>query len=146
MKTPLDKELDKAYEAFSQDHEHLRENLMSSLAECSKEPKQPNKFDYVWSLIGSTFLKSRITKLAVAAVIILAVGLLLNYQGTEEEVNSAGVVENAKNPAELTTFATLSFAYRRGGMEEVEKICDKALTMAGPRPAEVSVQDLLEGF
>jgi hypothetical protein len=87
-------------------------------------------------------LRSRITKVA-AAVIIIVVGLLIVHRGPGEQEHSQ-IVEVTKSPAELTTFASLTFAYRQGGIELVEEMCDRAITLAGPRPVEISVQDLLE--
>jgi outer membrane lipoprotein-sorting protein len=81
MKTPLDNDLKKAYEAFNQKHDQLRESLMASLAGTPKEHKQRSKFAHIGALIGDTIMKSKTTKLAAAAVIIIAVILVLNFIG-----------------------------------------------------------------
>jgi len=76
MKTPLDKELNKAYEAFNRDHDHLRKKLMASLP-----GRSPAKTMRIRKFIGDTIMKSRITKLAAAAVIIIAVLIGINQFG-----------------------------------------------------------------
>jgi len=73
MKTSLDNDLKKAYEAFNQKHDQLRESLMASLAGTSKQHKQRSKFAHIGAFIGDTIMKSRMTKLAAAAVTIIAV-------------------------------------------------------------------------
>lgn len=97
---------------------------------------QPN----VWLM----FWKSPITRLAAAAVIVISVSFLIVFLNPSEQADTAKTTQSHISPAELTTFASLSFAYREGGMEMVEQMCDKALTMVGPRPASISMQDLLE--
>ena len=82
MKTPLDKDLNKAYEAFNQDHDRLRETLMASLANRSKQHKQTSKVAHIGAFIGDTIMKSRITKIAAAAVIIIVVLIGINQFGS----------------------------------------------------------------
>ena len=78
MKTPLDNDLNKVYEAFNQEHDQLRESLMASLPSTSKQHKQRSKFAHIGAFIGDTFMKSRTTKLAAAAVIIVAIIIGVN--------------------------------------------------------------------
>ena len=81
MKTPLDNDLKKVYEAFNQEHDQLRESLIASLPSTSKQHKQRSKLAHTGALIGDIIMKNRITKLAAAAVIIIAVILGLNFIG-----------------------------------------------------------------
>jgi len=96
----------------------------------------------IWRVV----IQSPITKIAAAAVIIIAVGLFLVHRGPGEQVKPTEVAKVTKSPAEMMTLASFTFAYRRGGIEAVEEMCDKAFKMAGPRPAKVSIQELLEEF
>ena len=75
MKTPLDNDLNEAYEAFNQDHDRLRYSLMASLPHCSKLHKQISRTTYVLQFMRSTILRNGVTKIATAAVIIIAIGL-----------------------------------------------------------------------
>jgi predicted RNA-binding Zn ribbon-like protein len=92
-----------------------------------------------WKMI----VQSKTTKVA-AATIIVAIGLFVVRREPGERPATTKIPKVTKSPAELTTFASLTFAYRQGGIELVEQMCDRAITLAGPRPVEISVQDLLE--
>jgi hypothetical protein len=83
MKTPLDNDLKNAYDTFRQDHHRLRRNLLDSVNPRSKEQKQIGQFDYVWNFIGGTIMRNRITKLATAAIIAIAVVIgIKGFNGT----------------------------------------------------------------
>ena len=73
MNTPLDNDLNKAYEAFNQNHNHLRRSLMASLPDRTKQHRQIGRLSHVREFIGGTIMRSRITKLGAAAVMIVAV-------------------------------------------------------------------------
>jgi len=75
MKSPLDNDLNETYEAFNQDHDHLRQKLMASLPRRSKLKKQVGQASYVMQFIRNTVLRSGATKIATAAVIIIVIGL-----------------------------------------------------------------------
>lgn len=96
--------------------------------------------------IWRAIIQSPITKLAAAAVIIIAVGLFLVHRGPSEQVKPTEVAKAAKSPAEMMTMASLNIAYRQGGIEAVEEICDRAFKMVGPRPASLTVKQLLAEF
>jgi len=98
---------------------------------------QPN----IWRII----IKSRITKLtAAAAMIIIAICLCLTIHNPNRQIETPQISQTTDSPAGLTTLASLNFAYRQGGMERVEQMCDKALKMAGQRPANISMQEFFE--
>ena len=79
MKTPLDNDLSEAYEAFNQDHDRLRQILMDSLPSRSKAHKQTSMIAHIREFVGGTIMKNKITKLAAAAVIIIAVVLSIIF-------------------------------------------------------------------
>ena len=81
MKTPLDDDLSKVYEAFRQDHDRPRQMLMGSVLPRSMRHKQISRFGYVKEFIGGTIMRSRITKLATAAVIVIAVLIGIDQLG-----------------------------------------------------------------
>lgn len=116
--------------------ERILEDAFAALRQRKQTVSEPS----IWRIL----IKSRITKFAAAAVIIMAISFAVLHRGTTVQPDSSELtVAKSKSPAELTTLASLSFAYRQGGMERVEQICDKAIAMAGPRPAGISVHDLL---
>ena len=96
--------------------------------------------------VAKKIKKSRLAKVAAPAVIILAVSFINVLLNPNKQGETVEVSQAVKSPAELTTFASLTFAYRKGGMEAVEQICDKALAMAGPPLSGISVRNLLEEF
>jgi len=116
-----------------------RENLRRQMLSTFGEGQQPKT---TWQSI----IKNPITKLAAAAVIIIAIGLFLVYQGPSEPVETTKAAKVAKSPAEMMTAISLTIAYRRGGLEAVEQQCEKAIEMLGSRPKTISVQELLEDF
>ena len=96
----------------------------------------------IWRMI----YKSKITKLAAAAVIIIAIGLSLVHQGPGEQVDSKNISEVEEFPVKMMTSVSLSLAYRKGGMDAVERQCEKAFKMSGPQVTNVTVQELLAEF
>jgi len=82
MKTPLDNDLNKMYEVFNRDHKSLRETLMASLPDRSKQHKQNGWANYTQQFIRDIVMKNRISKLAAAAVVIIAVMAGIRWFGS----------------------------------------------------------------
>jgi len=80
-------------------------------------------------------------KVAAAAVIIVAVGLLIVRPGPDKQVSAPTA---ARSPAEMITAISLTMAYRRGGMEAVERQLDRTLDRLGPKPMSLSLSQLLQ--
>ena len=96
MKMPLDENLKKAYEAFNQDQDRLRESLMDLLADASKQHKQRSKIAHIGEFIGGTIMRSRITKLAAAAMLIIAVFVGIHqFGGSLDGTSVAFALEHA---------------------------------------------------
>lgn len=90
---------------------------------------------------------SRMMKLAAAAaVIIVGIGFFIAHQGPSEQADTTIVSKATKSPAEMQAILSLSIAYRRGGIEAVDRQCQKAIEMLGPRPAEITIQQILTEF
>jgi len=88
MKTPLDNDLDRLYEAFHEDHDRLRQTLLASLPDRCKTHKEAGRIVYVRQFIRGTIMRSKIAKLA-AAVIVIAVLLGVHYFGGSLDGGSA---------------------------------------------------------
>jgi len=97
---------------------------------------QPN----IWRIIK----RRRITKLAAAAVIILAVSFFIHQAPDKQEQHR--IAEVKKSPVEMMTAISLERAFRRGGIEAVENQCEQALKLLGPRTASFSSQEFLSEF
>ncbi len=99
--------------------------------------RQPN--------ILKVFLKSPLTKIAAAAVTILAVSFLITHQ-TPNEQEQHRIAEVIKSPVEMMTAISLERAFRRGGIEALENQCEQALKLLGTRTDGLSSQELLSEF
>ncbi len=73
MKTPLDNDLNEVYEVFKQDHVRLRHSMMTSLSDPSTQHKQIGRLGRLREFIGPHIVRSRTTRIAAAAVIVIAV-------------------------------------------------------------------------
>ena len=94
--------------------------------------------------VWQTIVKSRITRIAAAAVIIIVIGFFITHQGPKEQVNGRSIPEVSKSPAEMMTATSLNIAYRKGGMEAVENRYERVLEMTEPWPSKVSIPELFE--
>lgn len=104
------------------------------------EQKPPTTRSDFWEIV----LHNRLVKLA-AAVIIIAMGLLIVHQIPHRHEH-AQMGEMPKSPAEMLTMASLTIAYRHGGIEQLERQCDRALDLLGPRPEKITYRELFAGF
>ena len=95
--------------------------------------------------ILKVILKSPLTKITAAAVIILGVSIFITQKdpGEKEQPN---IAKATKSPAEMMTAMSLTIAYRKGGMEALEAQYDEACKQLGPRPRSLSVDQVLTEF
>jgi len=95
--------------------------------------------------ILKVILKSPLTKIAAAAVIILGVSIFITQKDPGEQ-EPPNIVKAIKTPAEMMTAMSLTIAYRKGGMEALEAQYDEACKQLGPRPRSLSVNQVLTEF
>jgi hypothetical protein len=119
---------------------NLRRRMLSVFNETS------SRRTITFQTIAGTIIKSRLAKLAAAAVIIIAIGLFLIGRNPEEQTKNRTKIQVAKSPAEMLTAVSLNIAYRKGGIEAVEKQCEEAFNTMGYRPRKVSIQELMVEF
>ncbi len=91
-------------------------------------------------VIPEKFLKPAI----VAAAAIIAIGLLIAHWIPSGNQGPGEQPKATSSPTRLLTAASLSITYRRGGMEAVEEQYRQAFDSLGPRPAAITVKELLE--
>jgi hypothetical protein len=96
----------------------------------------------IWKVI---FGKPAI-QLAAAAAIIVVVGLLTIHQNSNEQVGTVVAPDSTQSPAYMRSILSLNIAYRRGGIEAVDRQCQRAMGMLGPRPAEITIEQILTEF
>ncbi len=94
------------------------------------------------SSVARMILRSRAAKLAAAAAIIMAVGLLMIQSNPPEQAH-APTRNVAKSPVEMLSVMSLNMADRRGGIEAVDDLSNEAFDMLGSQPAKVSIRELL---
>lgn len=95
--------------------------------------------------ILKVILKSPLTKIAAAAVVILGISIFSTHK-TPQEQERINIVKATKTPAEMMTAMSLTIAYRNGGMEAMEAQYDEAYKQLGPRPKSLSVEQMLSEF
>lgn len=83
-----------------------------------------------------------VLRIAAAAVVILAIGLFITRSRPDKEVEISRVTNATKSPAEMLTLRSLTIAYQKGGIEAVERQCDKAIEKLGPKSKNLNVQEL----
>ena len=108
----------------------------------SKKQKSANLQPSIWRII----VKSRITRLATAVVVVLAVcWLTVSNRGELEQqgTNGPAVAVIPKTPAELMSFISLSMAFRDGDMEAVEEQCRQAEKLVRPGLERITIEQLL---
>ena len=89
--------------------------------------------------------RSRAVKLAAAAAIIVAAGMLMVYRNppVHQQPSPPQTITVAKSPADMLTAMSLNMAWRRGGIEAVDDQSSEAFEMLGSQPAKASIQELL---
>ena len=122
------------FDKWKASHQHQIEQFKSSI---SKEAAGPAQLS-TWLII----VKSRLTKFAAVVVIIIGVGFFIRFNPPAEQIDDTAVVVIGKTPAQMVSLASLNLAYRRGGMEAVERQYDEAFKNAGPRPEKLTIEDL----
>ena len=119
MKTPLDNDLNEAYEAFNRDHDHLRQVLMDSLPNLPVQHKQISWTIYVLQFMRSTILRNGTTKIATAAVIIIAGVLSMIF--LDKSVTNVYAIEQTINANR--TMRYLHLRYFDSSHEDLAKEC-----------------------
>jgi hypothetical protein len=92
--------------------------------------------------ILKVILKNPITKIAAAAVIILAVSFFITHQEPSKQ-EQPNIVKATKSPVEMMTAISLERAFRRGGIEAVEEQCKQAFKPIAPRSGSLPIEWIL---
>lgn len=126
------------FDKWKAGHQSQIEQFKASI---SKDTAETGRVS-IWRVIA----KSRLTKFAAAAVILVAAGLFFIHDKPTGQTQDNVQVEVAKSPIEMIKAKSLNLAYRRGGMEAVERQYDEAFKNAGPRPAKLTIEDVFAEF
>ena len=101
----------------SESNKRVFSNILQAFQKSTAKDLAPTDQPNIWRII----FRNPITKLAAAAVIIVAISLFIVHQGSGEQEGDTRVLEVAKSPAEMLTAASLNIAYRRGGIVAVDR-------------------------
>jgi len=130
MNERLDNDLNEAYEAFHQNHDVLREALLNALPEHATEPKRVHPPSPVHRCLRGPIMNSRMTKLAIAAAILIAALLGIHFLGISPDGTS---VAWADVLAQMDAAQTITFTFDCEGKQEDDLCWVKiAAKMKGP--------------
>ncbi len=126
----------------SESNKRVFSNILQAFEKSTAKDLAPTDQPNIWRMI----FRNPLTKLAAAAVIILAISFFIAPQGPDEQADTTTVSKATKSPAEMMTALSLERAFRRGGINAVENQCEQALKLLGPRTASLSSKELLSEF
>ncbi|UCG47837.1 MAG: hypothetical protein JSU94_20460 [Phycisphaerales bacterium] len=90
-------------------------------------------------------IRSPFVRLAAAAVIIVAIVLFIPRPAPDHPAPEPAP-QAAKSPTTMMTGMSLAMAYRRGGMEALDRQLDETIRLFGSAQPKLSMRDLLEDF
>jgi hypothetical protein len=83
---------------------------------------------------------------AAAFGVVVAVAALAMFLQTLDTVTVPSPAPPPESLADLMTARSWNAAFRRGGYDELDRLCYQAGKLAGPRPDSLSTRDALEDF
>ncbi len=117
-----------------------KNRILNQLISTKAETAPAGRTIPLWKLI----LKNPVTKLAVAAVIIITVGLFIVYLGPDEQKPTDKDIIIAKSPADMTSFLSMSLAYKNNGLPGLEKHCEKAAKTMSKETPKITLPGILK--
>jgi hypothetical protein len=94
----------------------------------------------IWRII----MKSKIAKIATAAAIILVAVFVIFFANNNTERIDNQISYSQKTPAVSTSLLSLNAAFKHGGLEEVEQLCEKAFEVSGPLSNGIDLLDVFK--
>lgn len=121
--------------AWKAKHADEIQTFRSQASTAGEQRGTPNVFRAV--------LAGRITKVAVAACLMIAAGLVLHVMNAPPPQEPYA---HAPSPAAMMSRLQLTLAYAEGGMDAVEAQYEKAYAKLGPRAGSVSMNNVFNEF
>jgi hypothetical protein len=109
--------------------------MLISRSDKSKSSRRPNILRLIFGKPAA--------QLAVAAAVIVVVGLLLSRHPQSPNGPAAKPPLIAKSPAKIITMTSMRMTYQRGGLDALDQQFRDTLDVFGPRSSSVSIQELL---
>ncbi len=125
----------------SESNKRVFSNILQAFQKSTAKDLAPTDQPNIWRMI----FRKPLTKLAAAAVIIVAVGLFL---GRDRHTPSAPIAEPrlmAQSTVKKMSLMSLRMAYQRGGFNALDRQFRDTLDALGPQSLSISMQELLEG-
>lgn len=119
-----------------------RSTLCDALKAQAESPK--TKSAEMHRGVLSTITTNRAARLSAAAVVIVLIGFVVFHQAAHRQTDGQSLMKAAKSPAEMLTFISLTMAYRRGGIEALERQCEQAVELLGPGTQNLSVRQMFQ--
>lgn len=116
-------------------------NILQAFEKSKAKDLAPADQHNIWRMI----FRNPLTKLAAAAVIIVAASLFL---GRGRHIPSGPTAEPrliAQSTLKKMSLMSLRMAYQRGGFNALDQQFRDTLNALGPQSLSISMQDLLEG-
>jgi hypothetical protein len=120
--------------------EDKKGQILNHLISSNIKIKPAEKTISLWKLM----LDNPVTKLAVAAVIFLVAAILFVHQGPDEQRTVNIEKKIVKSPAEMTTFLSMSLAYKKGGLEGLEEHCDETARFLAGKQTKITLNEMLK--
>ena len=125
----------------SESNKRVFSNILQAFQKSTAKDLAPTNQPIIWRMI----FRNQLTKLAAAAVIIVAVGLFL---GRGRHTPSGPTAEPrliAQSTVKKMSLMSLRMAYQRGGFDALDRQLRDTLDTPGPQSLSISMQELLEG-
>lgn len=121
----------------SESNKRVFSNILQAFQKSTAKDLAPADQPNIWRMI----FRNPLTKLAAAALIIIAVSFF-SIRKDQDGQEQPGIRKATQSPAQMMTAMSLTIAYRKGGMEEVEEQYNKAYKLLGPRPGSLSAKQI----
>lgn len=125
----------------SESNKRVFSNILQDFEKSTVKNLAPTDQPNIWRMIFS----SPLTKLAAAALIIVAASLFL---GRGRHIPSGPTAEPrliAQSSIKKMSLMSLRMAYQRGGFDALDRQFRDTLDALGPQSLSISMQELLEG-
>jgi len=117
-----------------------KNRILNQLINSAKETAPAGRTIPLWKLI----LKNPVAKLAAAAVIIITVSLFIVHLGPDEQAPTDKNIITAKSPADMTSFLSMSLAYKNNGLAGLEEHCEKADKAMSKETPKITLSGILK--
>ncbi len=125
----------------SESNKRVFSNILQAFEKSKAKDLAPTDQPNIWRMI----FRNPITKLAAAAVVIVAISLFLSRGRHTPSGPTAEPRLIAQSTINKMSLMSLRMAYQRGGFDALDRQFRDTLDALGPQSLSISMQELLEG-